>query len=124
MNSDTKVCNKCGTTKPLSSFGKHKATRDGFRNACRECTNQATKERKARAHKWIKQLKLDSGCVDCGYAENPVALQFDHIGDDKEFTIADNLTCSTERLEAEVAKCEVVCANCHHIRTHRRLQNE
>jgi len=60
-------------------------------------------------------IKLDSGCVDCGYNTYPEALDFDHIGDDK---LCDVSKCHNEtQLLAEIAKCEVVCANCHRRRT-------
>ena len=63
-------------------------------------------------------IKLDSGCVDCGYNTYPEALDFDHIGDDK---LCDVSKCHNEaQLLAEIAKCEVVCANCHRVRTARR----
>lgn len=66
----------------------------------------------------INALKLERGCLDCGYRENPVALQFDHRDPKtKEFGIAKALTCSWRRLLAEIAKCDVRCANCHAVRS-------
>lgn len=70
----------------------------------------------------VNQIKMDSGCVDCGYNKNALALQFDHVGDNKianvSRMIGDNL--SLERILGEIAKCEVVCANDHAIRTGER----
>lgn len=66
----------------------------------------------------INQIKMERGCADCGYAENPVALHFDHRDPtQKLFGIAKALTCSWERLQAEIEKCDVRCANCHAIRS-------
>lgn len=48
-------------------------------------------------------------------------MQFDHLGD-KLFTISNAGATSVERLLAEIAKCEVVCANCHAERTYQRTQ--
>jgi len=49
-------------------------------------------------------------------------MDFDHrFPDEKSFNIGrDALAgrCSLEQLEREIAKCDVVCANCHRIRTH------
>ena len=66
----------------------------------------------------IDQMKLQSGCMDCGYAENAVALDFDHLpGCDKKFNISQSIVNhSWESVLAEIAKCEIVCSNCHRIR--------
>jgi hypothetical protein len=73
--------------------------------------------------KMIDKIRLDAGCADCGYNENPVALDFDHLPQYKKFLqVTQMATYSNERIMAEIAKCEVVCANCHRIRTHKRKQ--
>lgn len=81
-----------------------------------------------RAAKWrLSQLiKLYSGCVDCGYAEHPQALQFDHIGNDKKMNVSDMIRSdySWITIKEEIAKCEVRCANCHAVMTaHRKSEN-
>lgn len=81
-----------------------------------------------RAAKWrLSQLiKLHSGCVDCGYNEHAVALQFDHIGDDKKMNVSDMIRSdySWITIKEEIAKCEVRCANCHAVMTARRKLKE
>lgn len=68
----------------------------------------------------INQIKVERGCVDCGYRGNPAALHFDHRDPmDKQFKIANNMERSLQSLLAEIAKCEVRCANCHSIRSQR-----
>ena len=58
-------------------------------------------------------------CVDCG--ENDIrVLEFDHLGD-KTKSISDILHGNMEKLQNEIKKCEVVCANCHKIRTYERI---
>lgn len=51
-------------------------------------------------------------------------LDFDHVRGTKVEAVTamawNNATA--ERIEAEIAKCEVVCANCHRRRTHRRRE--
>ena len=58
-------------------------------------------------------------CVDCGQTDI-IVLQFDHLAN-KERDVANMLTgsWSWSAIEKEIAKCEVVCANCHRIRTAR-----
>ena len=58
-------------------------------------------------------------CVDCGESD-PVVLEFDHLRD-KAFDIGASLPYrSWESILDEIAKCDVVCANCHRRRTARR----
>jgi hypothetical protein len=49
-------------------------------------------------------------------------MEFDHLDSEtKEFNVSAGVTCASyERLIAEIAKCDVVCANCHRRRTARR----
>lgn len=68
-------------------------------------------------------MKMAAGCTDCGYDDHPVALDFDHLpGAEKAAAIATLIRqcVSWERLVAEMEKCEVVCANCHRVRTAER----
>lgn len=57
--------------------------------------------------------------MDCGYREHPAALDFDHRDPTAKrmSSIAKHLTRRWEVVLAEIAKCDVVCANCHRIRT-------
>ena len=62
----------------------------------------------------------DHPCVDCG-EDDIVVLEFDHLRD-KVSAIATMISSREPwwRIEAEIAKCEVCCANCHRRRTARR----
>ena len=66
----------------------------------------------------LKHLQ-ENPCVDCGEGD-PIVLEFDHRRD-KEFNIANavNLGVGVKRLEDEIAKCDVRCANCHRRKTYR-----
>ena len=61
----------------------------------------------------------DHPCTDCGETD-PLVLEFDHLRD-KRFNIGTKLaTFPWEVILEEIAKCDVVCANCHRRRTARR----
>lgn len=64
----------------------------------------------------IRAIKLARGCADCGYAQHPAALDFDHLSN-KSFAIAQGRDRKWTLILEEIAKCDVVCANCHRIRT-------
>lgn len=72
----------------------------------------------------IRDIKLIRGCMDCGYRECAAALEFDHRDSSiKKFGIAVSSSCSWALILEEIAKCDVVCANCHRVRTvNRRAQ--
>ena len=61
----------------------------------------------------------ENPCLDCG-EKDPIVLEFDHLGD-KDFNIAKGIRDRNwKTVLAEIAKCDVVCANCHRRRTARR----
>ena len=62
---------------------------------------QASLRNQARKRETIQRIKLERGCADCDYRAHPAALDFDHRPGEK---------------------CDVVCANCHRIRTVDRRQ--
>jgi hypothetical protein len=67
---------------------------------------------------WVIEYKMSRGCADCGYREHPAALDFDHRpGTVKVRDIKSGHQLGWDALLAEVAKCDVVCANCHRVRT-------
>jgi hypothetical protein len=62
-------------------------------------------------------------CADCGERFKPYQMDFDHRDPSaKSFRVTTGgaMLMSTARLMAEVAKCDVVCANCHRVRTRDR----
>jgi hypothetical protein len=58
-------------------------------------------------------------CVDCGESDI-VVLEFDHLPEFEKLFNATNISKSYDAIKAEIAKCEVVCANCHTRRTAKR----
>lgn len=66
----------------------------------------------------------DKPCTDCGVSYPYYVMQFDHLDPaEKLFNIGHiGPTTGRKRLLAEIAKCDVVCANCHCVRTHNAMQ--
>lgn len=69
----------------------------------------------------LAKIKEASGCTDCGES-NPIVLDFDHLKN-KKYNISRMVHdgFSWKAIKKEIEKCEVVCANCHRIRTYNRL---
>ena len=141
-----KECSKCGLRRRLSSFYQRKrGPRAGeYYEKCKKCMKvrgrsyyhlnrdrqlklvyirrkRYVEERRA----YIYKLK-NKPCVDCGKIYPPWVMDFDH----KEGTlklssiagISSGRLWSFDKIDEEIAKCELVCANCHRQRTHERLE--
>lgn len=63
-------------------------------------------------------------CADCGQSFPPYVMDFDHVIGEKVINISQlRSVCSPALLLSEIKKCEIVCANCHRIRTHKKDNN-
>lgn len=61
-------------------------------------------------------------CVDCGNGD-PIVLEFDHVKGKKKMAISRLMTrtVSWDKIESEIKKCDVRCANCHRLKTAKEL---
>lgn len=74
--------------------------------------------------KFLASAKIASGCVDCGLWGPDELLSFDHVRGEKIISIGSQWDVSLERVKEEISKCDVVCLNCHAIRTNKRIQEK
>lgn len=79
------------------------------------------KDRKSRNKAYIQEYLRTHPCVDCGNT-NPIVLDFDHVRGKKKYNVSIMSNCgySLEVIQLEIDKCEIRCANCHRIITHKR----
>jgi hypothetical protein len=132
-----KTCTKCGFRKALIEFPYRNQERNIFQSYCKSCQNayskthyEANKEyyiSKAPEYRRkivlaVNMLKEAVPCADCGQYYPSYVMHFDHLRD-KEFAVSRMIsdTKSLESILEEITKCEIVCANCHAVRTHNRL---
>lgn len=87
---------------------------------CYMRTYAADKNSKFRrtARQYIAEAKRDASCADCGGKFPPCCMHFDHVPErgPKLFNLGSG-DYSIKAVQAEIAKCDIVCANCHAIRT-------
>lgn len=124
------LCIRCGKSNKLVKGKNH----------CLECNNiygrKYYKENKARRLKQIyanvktyrAKLKVavdvlkSRPCIDCGRSYPPYVMDFDHRrGEHKKANVAELVSGrrgSLKTVLAEIAKCDLLCANCHRERTH------
>ncbi|MFB7383769.1 hypothetical protein ACFC6U_17370 [Kitasatospora purpeofusca] len=71
-------------------------------------------------------IKLRAGCIDCGWDGWARGLDWDHVRGAKRANVSQLIAERQpwSEIEREIAKCEVVCANCHRIRTSVRREVE
>lgn len=93
-------------------------------NAAQWRRGKVSKKQQAKA--FIAEIKSRAACADCKQHFHHVAMDFDHVRGSKRKAIADMVAvgCSVDSIMDEVAKCEVVCANCHRVRTFERLSRD
>ncbi|HQU85871.1 MAG TPA: hypothetical protein PKY59_22265 [Pyrinomonadaceae bacterium] len=79
--------------------------------------NERTKNKRIEIRKYILSVLQTNICADCGISDWRV-LEFDHKDrKSKKFNLADSTQYSLNKVKDEIAKCDIVCANCHNIRT-------
>lgn len=128
------MCTRCNKKKTVDLFNKRSKAKDGLSVWCKQCFadydreryQTVDKERKDRNRKAQAERKQNllweilttSECNNCGNAD-PEVLEFDHRdGADKKFNVSEMMySHSWESILKEIAKCDILCANCHRKRT-------
>lgn len=129
-----KQCVRCGKNKTLDQFLQRNRSKGKRHSYCKECNKQALKKHYQNNKEYYKRRNLKRKkanrvkvltylethpCVMCGESD-PIVLDFDHIKPEtKEWTMARLIAegHAWERLEKEIDKCQVLCANCHRRKT-------
>jgi hypothetical protein len=136
----TKKCRQCGQVLDVSCFGLKYLEREIRVGACRACVREMSRmyylrnpaSYKARAaannirikaanREKLREYLQGRCCVDCGI-NDLVVLEFDHRPDEDKRDDVSTLVgraFSWSTISKEIAKCDVVCANCHRKRTAR-----
>lgn len=79
---------------------------------------------KAKKLAYIRSLK-DNPCTDCGIKYPFYVMEFDHREGSTKFREIGRMPCNSwKQINDEIAKCDLVCANCHRTRTHKRRIGE
>lgn len=126
MNETIKVCSRCrvnpirtGSTKGGSSCKQCHAAY--MRDYSKRTNYKDVKQRKARLRNLVLNGKRKP-CADCGQEYPWYVMEYDHVRGQKLFLLskASSMRISEQRIIEEMAKCDVVCSNCHRERTYRR----
>ena len=138
---ETKTCKICLQVKLLDAF--YKRSRGQFETRCKVCmsrksmtaeqvqnlrkTDRAKQSRTTERQELMEQRRKrlldsfkDAPCLDCKQRFPPECMDFDHVRGEKLSQVGAMRSWAIVKILKEVAKCEVVCANCHRIRTKRQ----
>ena len=140
-------CVRCGQDKPLDEFPKRRdrAGGAGRKSSCKSCWNEynarskragqpaqvrhrkrdraSEKVQRERKSDILRRLVVEAKsrpCVDCGVSYPAYVMDLDHRpGEAKLFNLSEvrRGLWDAEQVASEIAKCDVVCANCHRERT-------
>jgi hypothetical protein len=89
--------------------------KDGVRERIKVTKRRAYEKAAAR----VATLKAKP-CMDCGGMFPPECMDFDHRDPASKTLTGVQFYVNSEKVAAEIAKCDLVCANCHRTRTKRR----
>ncbi len=119
------TCTKCLEVKACTEFYfNHNGMSNVWMASCKECHTVYTREHYRANLEHQRSIKMARGCADCGFNTHPEALHFDHLpGFTKTKEVSRLIYGTRTALDNEIAKCEVVCANCHAIRTAGRRED-
>jgi hypothetical protein len=134
----TKLCAKGNHEVSITLFRKRSAAKDGLQSWCNTCLavyeaeryqngDRARKERnrqlqKERTRELLWELLCNSQCKNCGNPD-PEVLEFDHRDpSEKNFNVSEMIGVNSwKKILEEIAKCDILCANCHKKRTIRQF---
>jgi hypothetical protein len=112
-----KRCSQCRVEKPLEEFGS-----GGRRYYCKPCDRAKSRANSNRRYAIARaelQALRERPCTDCGGRFPHYVMDFDHPDRSVKTGDISQMAASglSPRVLAEIEKCDLVCANCHRIRT-------
>jgi hypothetical protein len=113
------VCKECRREKARKRDQELREANDPGWRAYRR---KAKKKRIAILREAVNDIKKKP-CLDCGRSLPYYVMHFDHLdGSIKDGNVSHMVSqgIALQKILDEIAKCELVCANCHGIRTYQR----
>lgn len=111
-------------TMPYRDPEKQKAAQRRYYDENKEKILLTQNKKRNAMRRYIQEVKESTPCADCGMQYPHYVMDFDHLpGEVKLYNISNQMNSdigSLATLKAEIAKCEIVCANCHRHRTYMR----
>lgn len=120
-------CIKCKRIEGCKYAAVHKRTNHRqYRktlNGFKEKETRRNVKRRNKVNEFINSIKESTPCHDCNHKFPYYCMDFDHIDSSTKISSIKELKGTTlSKVNKEIKKCEVVCVNCHRLRTIRRIE--
>lgn len=128
-------CFRCGESKGDREFHNSRTGQFSYCSECRRAYDrryyvergrdarlERGRVRRAAARDWLDSLRRGVPCTDCGESFPGPVMHWDHLPGQAKLDAVSNVARERSRQVAlvEMQKCELVCANCHAVRTSKR----
>jgi hypothetical protein len=116
------VCANCHAARSYRYFHSDLSP---FRLRARGTSPRVEEMRARRAsHRELLRELRERACADCGQCFPHYVMQFDHRDPATKNDVVTRMVgrAGKDRILAEAAKCDVVCSNCHRMRTYLRRE--
>jgi hypothetical protein len=140
---ETKKCTQCGEEKEICDFFFKNKKTNKLHSQCKSCYKEKRKNKEHYAkykEEYLERINIRKKiktsenrvnlleyfkthhCVVCDES-NPIVLDFDHKDEkEKKYGISSMIySYNWATILAEIEKCNVLCANCHRIRTSKQF---
>lgn len=131
---ELRICSKCKIEKSISEYGVRRASKDGLMTMCKECNRvkqrkqykgnkkyylDRNRELRSLNREKYKKTKEGKPCSHCGGIFPQVCMDYDHVDPStKRMCVAQMMGYSWKDIQKEIDKCELICSNCHRIKTY------
>lgn len=114
---ETKICTKCRRELPLDMFNWRDKSKGTRRADCKECHSSYMKQKYQENKNIVGEIKSSQGCAKCGDTR-PYVLDFHHLDPTTKIErvakmVSNHYNANNKEIQEEIAKCVILCANCH-----------
>lgn len=132
-------CFRCGENRSNGDFHDSRTGQFSYCSECRraydrryyaergrEARLERGRARRAAAREWLDSLRRGVPCADCGESFPGPVMHWDHLPGYRKLDAVSSVARERHRdvALAEMRKCELVCANCHAVRTTERARSK
>ena len=132
-------CATCRRSKPEREFHRSLTRQFSYCRDCRRAYDRRYYAERGKAARlarmkawrgekraWMDELKQGRACADCGGVFPSCVMHWDHLPGHRKIAEISAMVANRRRAVVleELAKCELVCANCHVMRTVMRARRE
>lgn len=107
---------------PYKDVDKQRAAQHEWYLKNKAQVKEANRGYRRKLKEEVRALKESGQCADCGKQYPHFVMEYDHLPGSEKVAVISKMANTHSRLRVlqEIAKCDLVCANCHRYRTFQR----